>query len=97
MQVGRMAHSKGAIIAAHSHAPTPREVTSTAEVLIVNKGRVKANLFGSWERQDVTLAAGDIIVLLSGAHSFEMLEDSEITEVKQGPHQETDKVYKREV
>ena len=33
-----------------------------------------------------TLNSGDVILLAFGAHGFEMLEDSEIIEVKQGPY-----------
>ncbi len=29
---------------------------------------------------------GDVILLASGGHGFEMIEDSEILEVKQGPY-----------
>jgi hypothetical protein len=32
------------------------------------------------------LEAGDVILLASGGHGFEMIEDSEIIEVKQGPY-----------
>ena len=32
------------------------------------------------------LNAGDVILLAAGGHGFEMLEDSEIIEVKQGPY-----------
>ena len=31
------------------------------------------------------LNSGDVILLSAGGHGFEMLEDSEIIEVKQGP------------
>ena len=32
------------------------------------------------------LESGDIIILAAGGHGFEMLEDTEIFEVKQGPY-----------
>jgi hypothetical protein len=32
------------------------------------------------------LEAGDVILLVSGGHGFEMLEDTEMIEVKQGPY-----------
>jgi hypothetical protein len=32
------------------------------------------------------LETGDVILLVSGGHGFEMLEDSEMIEVKQGPY-----------
>ena len=39
------------------------------------------------------LHGGDVVLLAAGGHGFEMLEDSEIIEVKQGPYAgEMDKV-----
>ena len=32
------------------------------------------------------LQGGDVILLAEGGHGFEMLEDSEMVEVKQGPY-----------
>jgi len=32
------------------------------------------------------LVSGDVILLAFGGHGFEMMEDSEIIEVKQGPY-----------
>jgi len=32
------------------------------------------------------LAAGDVILLAAGGHGFEVLEDLEMIEVKQGPY-----------
>ena len=36
--------------------------------------------------ESITLEKGDIILLANGGHGFEMLENSEIIEVKQGPY-----------
>ena len=33
-----------------------------------------------------TLKTGDVILLVSGGHDFEMLEDTDMVEVKQGPY-----------
>ncbi|WP_052507303.1 hypothetical protein [Desulfonatronovibrio magnus] len=33
-----------------------------------------------------TLETGDVILLVSGGHDFEMLEETEMIEVKQGPY-----------
>ena len=32
------------------------------------------------------MGEGDFLLLLGGGHSFEMLEDSELIEIKQGPY-----------
>jgi hypothetical protein len=34
----------------------------------------------------VVLNSGDTILLASGGHGFEMLEDTEMLEIKQGPY-----------
>jgi hypothetical protein len=36
--------------------------------------------------QSTVAGAGDVILLAYGGHGFEMLEDTEIIEVKQGPY-----------
>jgi hypothetical protein len=35
---------------------------------------------------ETELCAGDIVLLASGGHGFEVLEDTKIVEVKQGPY-----------
>ena len=37
-------------------------------------------------RSSLELGAGDVIFLASGGHGFEILEDTDIVEVKQGPY-----------
>jgi hypothetical protein len=65
-----------------------REVHYTQEVLFIRKGKVKVNLYDN----DLNficskvLEKNDVILLASGGHGFEMLEDSEMVEVKQGPY-----------
>jgi hypothetical protein len=87
-QLGFIGHPAGHQIAPHVHNPAPREVVYTQEVLFVRRGGMRVDLF----RQDQTyvtsrtLAAGDVILLAEGGHGFEILEDSEIVEVKQGPY-----------
>lgn len=39
---------------------------------------------------DTVIGKGDLIVLLSGGHGFEILEDTKFFEVKQGPFIGTD-------
>lgn len=37
-------------------------------------------------QKDVVIASGDIILLASGGHGFEILEETVMVEVKQGPY-----------
>lgn len=83
-----MRHPAGHKIAAHVHNLHLRQVLFTQEVLFIRSGKVNVNLYSS-DKQPIgsrTLAAGDIILLCGGGHSFEMLEDSSLIEVKQGPY-----------
>jgi mannose-6-phosphate isomerase-like protein (cupin superfamily) len=87
-QLGYMKHNKGATIQEHVHILHVREVHYTQETLFIKKGRVKINFY----LQDKTyftsreLITGDIILLASGGHGFEFLEETEMIEVKQGPY-----------
>lgn len=87
-QVAIMRHPKGHKIAPHIHNLKSRRVFYTQEVLIVRYGRVKANLYSSNKEFIGTriLEEGDIILLCGGGHSFEMLEEASMIEVKQGPY-----------
>ena len=84
-------------IKAHFHNKVVREVHYTQEVLVIRKGKLKVNLFDHELKPilDVVLNEGDVILLASGGHGFEMLEDCELLEVKQGPYNgvEADKTH----
>ena len=87
-QIGYMKRARGYVIPAHVHNPVAREVHFTREVLIIKSGRLRVDLYSD-EREYVEsaiLEAGDIILLASGGHGFEMLEETEMIEVKQGPY-----------
>jgi mannose-6-phosphate isomerase-like protein (cupin superfamily) len=87
-QLGYMRHSKGKVIEPHLHNEVPRAITMTQEVLLIRCGKVRVDFY----REDCTytesriLEAGDVILLASGGHGFEALEDLEMIEVKQGPY-----------
>jgi hypothetical protein len=86
-QVAYMKHPKGHRIAAHVHNMVMRQVLYTQEVLIVRHGKVKVTLYSSSRELigDQILLPGDVILLCGGGHSLEMLEESSMIEVKQGP------------
>ena len=87
-QLGYMNRPKGYKIKPHLHNLVKREVKQTQEVLFIKSGRVKVNFYDKEKvyLESITLEKGDIILLASGGHGFEMLENSEIIEVKQGPY-----------
>ena len=86
-QLGYMNRSKGYKIQPHIHQKIERTIQYTQEVLFIKKGLVRVDFY----KNDKTylnsklLNKGDVILLSAGGHGFEMLEDSEIIEVKQGP------------
>lgn len=87
-QLALMEHPAGHRIKAHLHNSSPRQVELTGEVLIIRQGRLRVNLFrdnGS-PLHSLDLGPGDVILLNGGAHGFEVLEDCQMVEVKQGPY-----------
>ena len=94
LQLGFLNRSKGEIIEAHTHREIPREVLRTQEILVIRKGRLLLSIFAEDRRLVVTeqLEAGDVVMLVSGGHSIEFLDDTEIVECKQGPHHWEDKI-----
>lgn len=87
-QLGYMNRPEGYVIKPHVHNPVSREVHYTNEVLFIKSGKVRVDFYGTDQqyRESRVLNCGDIILLIVGGHGFEMLEASEIVEVKQGPY-----------
>lgn len=87
-QIGYMNRPAGYIIQPHVHNPVPREVKYTKEVLFIKSGKVRVDFYTESQEylHSTVLEAGDVILLAYGGHGFEMLEPSEIIEVKQGPY-----------
>lgn len=87
-QVAYMHHPKGKVIDAHVHNLVHRNVVMTQEVLIVKKGVLRVDFYDEYEDylESRDLHSGDIILLVSGGHGFQVLEEVEMVEVKQGPY-----------
>ncbi|HOS60471.1 MAG TPA: hypothetical protein PK661_10275 [Syntrophorhabdaceae bacterium] len=87
-QVAYMKHPPGHKIAAHIHNMLTRQVLYTQEVLFIRRGKVKVRLYDSSKGHvdDRILQTGNLILLCGGGHSFEILEDTSMIEVKQGPY-----------
>ncbi|MDF2187454.1 hypothetical protein [Paraflavitalea sp. CAU 1676] len=96
-QLGIIKYPKGGKIKPHYHNKVTREVHYTQEVLVIRKGKLQVNLFDHKLEfiTSVVLSQGDVILLASGGHGFEMLEDCEMLEIKQGPYNgvEADKTH----
>lgn len=87
-QIGYMNRPEGYVIAPHVHNPVTREVQYTKEVLFIRSGRLRVDFYSEAQEylESTVLEAGDVILLSYGGHGFEMLEPTEIIEVKQGPY-----------
>lgn len=94
-QLGYMNRPAGYIIPPHVHNPVAREVHFTKEVLLVKSGQVRVDFYDDDQNylESRVLNQGDMVLLAFGGHGFEMLEASEIIEIKQGPYAgEADKI-----
>ena len=94
-QLGYMKHSVGKIIQPHVHTAVQRAVEYTQEVLFIRKGKLRVDFYSREQKylESRVLEDGDVILLASAGHGFEVLEELEMFEVKQGPYSEhADKV-----
>ncbi len=87
-QLAYMHHPQGKIIEPHVHNPVPREVQYTQEVLFLKKGKLRVDFYDDDKNylESRILKEGDVILLATGGHGFEVIEEIEMIEVKQGPY-----------
>lgn len=87
-QLGYMNRPRGYVIAPHVHNAVARSVHYTKEVLFIKSGKVRVDFYDDDQNylESRILGAGDVMLLAFGGHGFEMLEASEMIEVKQGPY-----------
>lgn len=87
-QLAYMNHPAGKVIDPHLHNPVPREVHFTQEVLFLKRGVLRVDFYDDDQKflESTVLRAGDVILLATGGHGFEALEEIEMIEVKQGPY-----------
>jgi mannose-6-phosphate isomerase-like protein (cupin superfamily) len=87
-QLAFMRHPAGKVIGAHVHNPVARTVVYTQETLFIRRGRLRVDFFADDQTylESRELRGGDVILLIQGGHGFEVLEDLEMFEVKQGPY-----------
>ena len=87
-QLAFMKHPAGKSIQPHIHNSVPREVQFTQEVLFIKKGKLRVDFFTDKQEylESRVLESGDVILLIQGGHGFEVLEELEMFEVKQGPY-----------
>jgi mannose-6-phosphate isomerase-like protein (cupin superfamily) len=87
-QLAYMRHPAGKVIDPHVHNPVSRNVHFTQEVLLIKKGKLRVDFYDNDQNylESRVLEEGDVILLATGGHGFEVLEEIEMIEVKQGPY-----------
>ena len=87
-QLAYMHRKKNYVISPHTHNAVQRDVQFTQEVLVIKSGKVRVDYYDEKKKylESRILNKGDVVLLAYGGHGFEMIEDSEIIEVKQGPY-----------
>jgi hypothetical protein len=84
-------HPKSTKIIPHTHQIYARTIEDTQEVLLLRRGRLRVDFFTDSEvyLESVIMEEGDVLLLISGGHGFEALEDIDMVEVKTGPYMES--------
>jgi mannose-6-phosphate isomerase-like protein (cupin superfamily) len=87
-QLASMSYAPGKVIPAHTHNPVSREVSYTQEALFIRKGKLRVDFYTQQReyRMSRVLGTGDVVLLIKGGHGFEVLEELNMIEVKQGPY-----------
>jgi len=87
-QLAYMSRPQGHVIQPHFHRVVERQIYLTQEVLLVKRGRLRVDFYNNNKKKVgfSVLESGDVILLSGGGHGFEMLDECEIFEVKQGPY-----------
>jgi len=86
-QVGFIKHKKNHNIIPHLHLKNKRKIDYMSEVLIIQKGKIRIDLYSLKKKYlfSKILKKDDILILIKGAHGFEVLDNCEMIEIKQGP------------
>jgi len=96
LQLGVNSYAAGSKIKPHVHLDKEVTIKSLQEVVYIKNGELLVNLYDSNKTlfKSLKLSVGDLIFFISGGHGLEILSNTTIIEVKQGPYsgKENDKV-----
>lgn len=87
-QLAYISHPPRYVIDPHIHNLIHRRVDYTNEVLFIRKGKLRVDFYDENQNylKSHILNEGDVILLIKGGHGFEVIEEVEMIEVKQGPY-----------
>jgi mannose-6-phosphate isomerase-like protein (cupin superfamily) len=88
LQLGLIERKAGYAFRPHIHNDFRYEVNTTQEFLYIEQGRIRAKIYDhDWNVvAETELGPGDFLLSVAGGHSFDVLEDVRLIEVKQGPY-----------
>ncbi len=86
-QFGLLAHEAGFVEPPHYHKPFRREIDDLQQMFVMQRGVVVIELYNDKGDllREITLGAGDAIVLIHGIHALRVMEDFQAISIKQGP------------
>jgi hypothetical protein len=86
-QFGLLAHEAGFVEPPHYHKAFSREIHDMQQMFVVQRGVVVVELYDENKTllREITMRAGDAIVLIHGIHAIRVVEDMQCISVKQGP------------
>jgi hypothetical protein len=88
LQVGLWQYPADKELPAHRHKRNPRTAEWTQEATYVKRGRMEVKVFNTASQlvEAVILNEGDLAVMVSGGHSYKILEENtQVLEFKNGP------------
>ena len=93
IQVGTWKYEKGKILDAHYHNTFERKSFITQEVVLVLEGSIICNLYTKDGNFIATeeINQNQFIIQYQGIHEYEIMKDSKILEIKNGPYFGPDK------
>jgi hypothetical protein len=89
IQAGTWNYNKGKKLLAHTHNEVKRSVLFTQEVIFVKSGSLQAYIYDDDSNlvEEITAHEDDVLIMLSGGHGYEVLEDNtKVLEIKNGPY-----------
>lgn len=88
LQLGISNYKKGVKVKPHFHLQKRVFIETIQEVVHIERGEVLVDIYNldGQKSDSIKLSKGDTIFFVGGGHGFEMLENTRIIEVKQGPY-----------
>jgi mannose-6-phosphate isomerase-like protein (cupin superfamily) len=76
------------VIPRHIHKPLERHIIGMAEVLVVRSGHCQIEVYDEQKTLVTTrdLYKNDVVLMVGGGHGFQIMEDTVLLEIKQGPY-----------